>query len=70
MSPEQHAAARALNLALRRVQQARLALRVFDGHVYVVPNDVDLWPRPRDVIEEHGEEVTAPGLDADGGAGV
>lgn len=74
MNVAQHSAAVSLQRALRVVKRAHLALRVFDGHVYVVPEDTNLWPDGPDgdviaILETHGAEVSPAGLDADGGAG-
>ena len=75
MTGEQHKAALSLKVALGKVARAGLALRVFDGGVWVVPNEVDLWPHGSEgnviaILDDLGADVSVPGLDADGGAGV
>lgn len=75
MNVTQHSAAASLKAALRRVKAAGLALKVYDGSVWVVPTEVEMWPdgargNPFDVLAEHGQEVGPTGLSADGGAGA
>ena len=74
MDAKQQTAAKSLKRALGKVRDAGLTLRVYDGGVWVCPEDVDLWPNgdagdPIGILNEHGVSVAPPGLNADGGAG-
>lgn len=68
MNKKQIAAATQLKRALAKVRDAELSLRVYDGAVYVVPEDklgVDAY----DACLSYGEHINVVGLNADGGAG-
>lgn len=69
MNKEQVAAAAALGRALRKVRDAELTLRVYDGTVYVAPLDT-LGDDGYEACLEHGERIDVAGLNADGGAGT
>ncbi len=74
MNAKQEKAARYLKGALVRVRDAHLMLRVYDGSVWVCPDDVRLNQTSEenvfDALEAEGVEVGPPDLNADGGAGV
>lgn len=76
MNEEQVKVAKSLKAALNKIRKTNLSLRVYDGAVYVVPKNVELWPGGMEdgnvfeILEEYGLYVGHPELSADGGAGV
>lgn len=73
MNAEQIKAAKSVKSALSKAMKAKLSLRVYDGDVYLVPLDVELWGADKsvmEILEEEGFDVRPSGLHADGGAGV
>ena len=72
MNDAQDRAAQSLEQALIKVAAAELKLYVYEGSVFVVPNEVDPQSHPNAIVacEELGASIYAPGLYADGGAGV
>lgn len=75
MDEKQKAAAKSVKTALKKVAKAELRFLVYDGSVWVVPLDVELWPNGPDgnvmeILYEFGQEVGSTNLYADGGAGV
>jgi hypothetical protein len=74
MTAAQEKAARSLKAALKKVRDAGLKLRVFEGAVYVFPLGFDEGAYGRvsehaDHWEKGGIECKPEGLDVDGGTG-
>lgn len=71
---EQEAAARAVKRALTKARDAGLGLRVYDGSVWLIADEIDLWPNgdksdPIAILYECGFDVKPSHFTADGGAG-